>query len=104
MLQIYDRVLNSQSIPTLVALTLLVFGLFIVLGMLEHYRSKIMVDIGNQIDADLSIRVFQATFSHAVWPSMFGNSKQTCLILGIRVLFAILTVRVHPHPGQMRQI
>lgn len=63
MLQIYDRVLNSQSIPTLVALTLLVFGLFIVLGMLEHYRSKIMVDIGNQIDADLSIRVFQATFS-----------------------------------------
>lgn len=63
MLQIYDRVLNGQSIPTLIALTLLVFGLFIVLGMLEHYRSKIMSDIGNQIDADLSIRVFQAAFS-----------------------------------------
>lgn len=63
MLQIYDRVLNGQSIPTLVALTLLVFGLFVVLGMLEHYRSKIMTDIGNQIDADLSMRVFKAAFA-----------------------------------------
>ena len=63
MLQIYDRVLNGQSLPTLVALTFLVFGLFIVIGMLEHYRSKIMAEIGNQVDTDLSVRVFQAAFA-----------------------------------------
>lgn len=41
MLQIYDRVLISQSIPTLIALTLLVVGLYLTLGLLDWLRGVI---------------------------------------------------------------
>lgn len=63
MLQIYDRVLNSQSVATLTALTLLVIGLFIVLGVLEHYRSLMMSGVGIRMDSKLSARVFTAAYS-----------------------------------------
>ncbi|MCP4780568.1 MAG: type I secretion system permease/ATPase, partial [Hyphomicrobium sp.] len=33
MLQVYDRVLASRSVPTLIALTLLVAGLFTFMGL-----------------------------------------------------------------------
>lgn len=63
MLQIYDRVLNSQSVYTLIALTILAFGIFIVLGLLEHFRSSILAGIGNALDDALSSRVFHAAFA-----------------------------------------
>jgi ABC-type protease/lipase transport system fused ATPase/permease subunit len=40
MLQIYDRVLASRSVPTLVALTLLVVGLYGFYALLEWLRSR----------------------------------------------------------------
>ncbi len=63
MLQVYDRVLNSQSESTLLALTILVFGLFVVLGALEVIRSNIMASIGNAVDEHFSGRVYRATFT-----------------------------------------
>jgi ATP-binding cassette subfamily C exporter for protease/lipase len=62
MLQVYDRVLNSHSESTLLALTLLVFGLFIVIGLLEMIRGGIMANIGNALDDHFSSRVYRATF------------------------------------------
>lgn len=63
MLQIYDRVLNSQSVYTLIALTILAFGIFIALGLLEYFRSSILAEIGDEIDDRLSSRVFHAAFA-----------------------------------------
>ena len=63
MLQIYDRVLNSQSVYTLIALTVLAFGIFIALGLLEYFRSSILAEIGDEIDNSLSSRVFHAAFT-----------------------------------------
>ncbi len=40
MLQVYDRVLASRSVPTLVALTLLVVGLYAFWALLEWLRSR----------------------------------------------------------------
>lgn len=60
MLQVYDRVLPSQSVPTLIGLSVLMVGLYAVNGMLEYFRSRIMIRIGTRIDAALSPKIFKA--------------------------------------------
>ncbi|MEN9764209.1 MAG: Alkaline protease secretion ATP-binding protein AprD [Pseudomonadota bacterium] len=63
MLQIYDRVLTSQSTATLVALTALVFGLFVVTGLLEGVRSGVLARLGEALEDNLSPRVYRAMFT-----------------------------------------
>ena len=58
MLEIYDRVLPSRSVPTLVALTILVAGLYVAQGFLDVVRSRILVRIGSSLDESLSARVY----------------------------------------------
>lgn len=50
MLQVYDRALTSQSIPTLIALSGLAIGLYCFQGMLDVSRSNILVRIGAKLD------------------------------------------------------
>lgn len=57
MLQVYDRVLPSRSVPTLVALTVLAGGLFCFQGVLDLIRSRILVRIGQSLDETLGPRV-----------------------------------------------
>ena len=52
-LQIYDRVLASQSVPTLLALSALAGGLYLSLGAIEAVRGQIMVRIADRVDSDL---------------------------------------------------
>ncbi len=66
MLQVYDRVLTSGSIPTLVALTLLAGGLIVVIGFLEFVRSRILVRVGARFDEQLGDTVFTATFERSL--------------------------------------
>lgn len=54
MLQVYDRALTSQSIPTLIALSGLAIGLYCFQGMLDVSRSNILVRIGAKIDHALA--------------------------------------------------
>jgi len=54
MLQIYDRVLQSGSVPTLVALTILVGGLYITLGILDWLRQVIFTEAGSRFEETLS--------------------------------------------------
>ena len=58
MLEIYDRVLPSRSMPTLVGLLVLVAALFAALGILDAIRGRILVRIGGAIDETLSGRVY----------------------------------------------
>src|SRR5690349_11155267 len=58
MLEIYDRVLPSRSIPTLVALILLAALLYAALGILDLIRSRILVRIGSHLDETISARVY----------------------------------------------
>jgi PrtD family type I secretion system ABC transporter len=60
MLQIYDRVLPSRSVPTLVGLAILATALFVLQGALELIRSRINVRIGEHLDHTLSLRVYDA--------------------------------------------
>jgi len=65
MLQVYDRVLNSGSISTLTALVLLAATLYILYGFLEFIRSRVMVQIGRQLDEGLRARAFDMMNFHA---------------------------------------
>ncbi len=62
MLQVYDRVLQSRNVTTLVMLTVILLGFYVMLGMLELARSKLLIRIGAQLDMKLNNRVFIASF------------------------------------------
>lgn len=62
MLQVYDRVLQSRNMTTLVMLTLIMLGFYVMLGMLELARSKLLIRVGAQLDMKLNDRVFVASF------------------------------------------
>lgn len=65
MLQVYDRVMTSRSIETLILITIIVAVLFATMGVLELIRSRILVRIGNQIDLDLNSHLFDVIFQLA---------------------------------------
>ena len=72
MLQVYDRVLASQSVPTLIALSLLMIGLYAFLWLFEHVRYRIAARIGAELDAELGERTFR------VWlgQGLYGDAGQ----------------------------
>jgi ATP-binding cassette subfamily C protein len=59
MLEIYDRVLPSRSVPTLVGLSILAAGLYVSQGILDLIRSRILVRAGANIDEILGDRIYQ---------------------------------------------
>lgn len=59
MMQVYDRVLTSGSIPTLVALLLLVTMLYLFYGLFDLIRSRVLIKVGLYLDQQFSQTVFQ---------------------------------------------
>ncbi|MFC2992531.1 type I secretion system permease/ATPase [Halomonas tibetensis] len=66
MLQVYDRVLTTQSVETLIMLTLVVVFLFMVMGGLELVRSRMLVRVGNRLDTSINARLYSAMFRRSV--------------------------------------
>jgi PrtD family type I secretion system ABC transporter len=60
MLQVYDRVLASRSLPTLAALVILIVILYSFQSGLEMLRSRIFARIGRSVDSRLSGLAFAA--------------------------------------------
>jgi ATP-binding cassette, subfamily C, type I secretion system permease/ATPase len=60
MLQIYDRVLSSGSVPTLIALSGFVLGAYIFQGILDVLRQRITVRIASVFDEKLQTIVHKA--------------------------------------------
>src|SRR6185312_8927097 len=58
MLEIYDRVLPSKSIPTLVGIAIIAGILFLGQGLLDLVRSRICVRLGDYVDAKLAQRIY----------------------------------------------
>jgi ATP-binding cassette subfamily C exporter for protease/lipase len=66
MMEVYDRVVNSRSHSTLLMLTLLVVGIYVLLEALEWVRRQVMHDAGMQLDRSLREHVFSAIFTARV--------------------------------------
>ena len=62
MLEVYDRVINSRNHLTLVMLTVLVLGAFLLMEILEWARAQIMHKAGTQLDLLMRNRIFSAIF------------------------------------------
>jgi len=60
MLQVYDRVLGSGSVETLIALSVLVLFLYGMMALLDYARGRIMGRVGARFQARLDRRVFDA--------------------------------------------
>ncbi|MDP5344965.1 MAG: type I secretion system permease/ATPase [Paracoccaceae bacterium] len=60
MLQVYDRVLGSRSEATLVALFGLMAFMFLMMGVLDYVRGRVMTRIGARFQESLDRRVFTA--------------------------------------------
>jgi PrtD family type I secretion system ABC transporter len=73
MLQIYDRVLPSRSVPTLVGLALLVLVLFAFQGLLDMLRGRILLRIGRGLDEKLAPRVFELVMRAPLSPARPGG-------------------------------
>ncbi len=68
MLQIYDRVLSSYSMPTLVVITIAAVGALIVEAALEFVRSRLLVRCGVDIDQSLSHTVLKDILKQSSLP------------------------------------
>lgn len=76
MLQVYDRVLPSGSIPTLVGLSVLILILYTIYGTLEFARSTLMSRIATRVDESLTPKVFNAIHSLPLLTKAAGDGMQ----------------------------
>lgn len=76
MLQIYDRVLPSQSIPTLIGFTIGMLGLYAVYGLLDFVRLRLLVRIGSRLHRDLQQKAFAASLSLPLTAGQDANRVQ----------------------------
>ncbi|HEY5798546.1 MAG TPA: type I secretion system permease/ATPase [Bosea sp. (in: a-proteobacteria)] len=115
MLQVYDRVLPSRSVPTLVALSLIVAALYMLLGLFDWLRQRILSRIGVELDRKLGGPVLSAILSGQVRGAP-GGSQLSRDLDGVRSflsglgpttlfdlpwipLYGVLCFVLHPYLG-----
>ncbi len=84
MLQVFDRVIVSQSELTLLAVSLITVALFVVMALAEWMRSRVLVAAGVRFDEVLSTRVFNASFEAYLSQSGANPSRAFSDLLQIR--------------------
>jgi ATP-binding cassette subfamily C protein len=77
MLQIYDRVITSRNVTTLIGLTVLAGALILVYALLENFRSRVFVRVGARFDKMLANRVFDSVHQGRMMRG--GNAYFQCL-------------------------
>jgi ATP-binding cassette, subfamily C, type I secretion system permease/ATPase len=96
MLQVYDRVLPSGSVPTLVALAGLAGVCYLFQGALDIIRSRVLLRIGGSLDAALSARVYDAVVQLPLRARCHGDGLQP-----IRDLDQLRSFFASPGPGAL---
>jgi ATP-binding cassette subfamily C exporter for protease/lipase len=60
--QIYGRVMTSASVATLFVITFGVLACFVISGVIDHYRAKVLIHFGVLLDQRVSGHIFTALF------------------------------------------
>jgi ATP-binding cassette, subfamily C, type I secretion system permease/ATPase len=76
MLQIYDRVLSSRSVPTLIALSVFLVGAYAFQGVLDLIRSRVVVRSAAVLDQRLALAVHSAVIRLSVASRHPGDGPQ----------------------------
>ena len=66
LMQVYDRVLQSGSIATLIFLTLITLAALATLAALDFVRAHLLTKMGIRLDDLLASRVYQALMDQAI--------------------------------------
>jgi ATP-binding cassette subfamily C exporter for protease/lipase len=118
MLQVFDRVMLSGNVYTLVALTVVMVALMLVLAFSEWVRSRLLVRSGARFDEALNRRVFAAAFSaqlatpqrspqqpladmNQVRQFLTGNGVFAIVDTPWAVVFIVVLFLMHPWLGWM---
>jgi len=75
MLQVYDRVLASRSLPTLVALFGLVVGLYLFFGIFDLLRKRVLSRIGYSVDSNLSMLAQESWIESSTRSNQSSSSR-----------------------------
>ena len=76
MLQVYDRVLPSRSVPTLIGLGVLALMLFCLLGVMDALRARTLTRIGRVWHEQLGNRIFDTVLQSALQTGNVANGIQ----------------------------
>ncbi|HZH10727.1 MAG TPA: type I secretion system permease/ATPase [Microvirga sp.] len=76
MMEVYDRVLPSRSIPTLIGLSIIVIMLYLFQGLFETIRGRILARVGAALDEDLSQQVFRSQINASLRGKVEGDGQQ----------------------------
>ncbi|MGN7751994.1 type I secretion system permease/ATPase [Sinorhizobium sp. 22678] len=76
MLEVYDRILPSRSIPSLIALSLLALLLYAFQGAFELIRGRMLVRIAGALDESLNGRIYRAIVKAPLKLRMQGDGLQ----------------------------
>jgi ATP-binding cassette subfamily C protein len=76
MMEVYDRVLPSRSIPTLLGLSVIIVVLYLFQGLFDMLRGRIMARVGAALDEDLSQQIFQGQLKAPLKGKVDGDGQQ----------------------------
>lgn len=75
MLQVYDRVMISQSGFTLVAISLIALFFYVVMAFSEWLRSRLLVRAGVRFDEAMNSQIFKASFNKSLSKVRFDSPE-----------------------------
>ncbi|MEM9247410.1 MAG: type I secretion system permease/ATPase [Pseudomonadota bacterium] len=83
MLQVYDRVLTSQNMNTLIALSVLLVGVFVVTGLLDLIRMRILGRLAARFELTIGAPILQSALRRRV-QGKGANDNSAADIAGLR--------------------
>lgn len=89
MLQVYDRVLVSRSVDTLILLSIVALSALLVFGVLEAVRARVLVRIGARFDRGLADTVFATVMQSGEGAQPFRDLESIRTFLTGRSLTAL---------------
>ena len=72
MLQVYERVVNSRDVMTLLMLTVVTLGAYAVMELIEKFRSRLLWGAGIEFELRMAERVYNAMFDGLLKKQMGG--------------------------------
>ena len=76
MMEVYDRVLPSRSVPTLIGLLILAMTLYVFQGLMDALRGRLLVRIGMRLDQIMSDRIYATVMRLPIQAPKRGASIQ----------------------------
>jgi ATP-binding cassette subfamily C exporter for protease/lipase len=116
MLEVYDRVINSRNVTTLVMLTLLIIFIYIILEALEWVRKKMLHTAATEVEHVLQEKLFEAAFAAklknpqfasqqvfvdfaTVKNSLYSSALLALIDLPFTAIFLLVIYLIHPALG-----